>query len=50
MDLMLTLERFEELVKIEAELYALYAAGVDSWSGYPTAMGILEDINKNNNK
>jgi len=36
-------KRFDELIEAEAMLEALYAAGVDNWSGYDEAMNILDE-------
>ena len=43
-DIMITIprERYEELVKSESKLSALFHAGVDNWDGYDDAMETLE--------
>jgi hypothetical protein len=43
-EITLDYERFEELIRQENELYALKQAGVEQWEGYPTAMGIYQEI------
>jgi hypothetical protein len=37
-------DRLQELLKAEAKLIALEAAGVDNWEGYDEAMEILEEM------
>lgn len=38
----ITKERYDELIKCEGILNALYAAGVDNWEGYDFAMEALD--------
>lgn len=36
-------ERYEELLAAEAELNALYGAGVDNWEGFDEALDYLRE-------
>lgn len=39
----LTYQRYNQLMKAEAQLNALYEAGVDNWDGYEEAARILQE-------
>ena len=39
----ITEERYDELVRADNILGALYAAGVDNWEGFEIALESLED-------
>ena len=41
--IIINLERYEELIVAEAELNALYAAGVDNWDGFDEAMELVRE-------
>jgi len=47
-EMLITFERFEELIAKEQELNALDQAGVQNWEGYDNAMGIYQELIKIN--
>lgn len=41
--IVISLDRYNELIEAETTLDILYEYGVDNWDGYEIAMGELED-------